>query len=296
MAITMKQPFASGISVRKKRVENRTWKPSLPLSGEGMWLGCHAGATTAGPEMQTLVTALRAEWIQMPAALPKSALIGFFHISHVVPASALPHDPQAVGPWCWIIDRVEPLAMPILNVPGGRGLWPLPQHVMNKLPEGLSSRLHVDGAGGDGLSANGVIAGSGGSSSNSGGSSSGGGGGSGSDGSGGSGGSGGNGKGNTEGVDSGNGSGGSTAIPSATKLPLNTSTIMLSEEQRMRIQKSREAALARRRQREPDARTGAQCIVADDDKGEGENGEGADEPLQKAARQSAHQSTPYSTI
>lgn len=54
-----------------------------------------------------------------------SAIIGFAHVKEVVPVEAVREDPQACGPLCWKIDRVEALETP--HVCSGRlGLWELP--------------------------------------------------------------------------------------------------------------------------------------------------------------------------
>ena len=57
----------------------------------------------------------------MPAitSLPKSALLGFFHVCAVVTATEAA-DPQAVGPWCWQVDEVR-----FLNFSELLGAWAL---------------------------------------------------------------------------------------------------------------------------------------------------------------------------
>ena len=37
-------------------------------------------------------------------SLPRSAVLGFMHVSSVVSVDEMPGEPQAVGPWCWLID------------------------------------------------------------------------------------------------------------------------------------------------------------------------------------------------
>eukprot|EP00966_Prymnesium_polylepis_P030278 703863-Prymnesium_polylepis.1 len=60
-------------------------------------------------------------------SLPTSAIIGYFHVDRIALPGEL-QDPQAVGPYCWCIDKVRPLERPQLNVKGSMGLW-MPQQL-----------------------------------------------------------------------------------------------------------------------------------------------------------------------
>ena len=135
---TPAQPYASGILAGLKRVENRTWgapgyKP-LPLPRDGgLWLVLHSSQKVEA-NMHELVERLREAWPAMPppSELPLGAILGCMRVSKVVPASALPDDPQAVGPWCWVIDDVAPLDAPMYGVRGKLSLWVPPAEL--KLP------------------------------------------------------------------------------------------------------------------------------------------------------------------
>ena len=73
--------------------------------GRGLWIAVHASAKAAMAD-DPLVVALRDAWPDMPsaAALPRSAVLGFMHVSSVVSVDEMSDEPQAVGPWCWLID------------------------------------------------------------------------------------------------------------------------------------------------------------------------------------------------
>ena len=61
-----------------------------------------------------LVQRLMQAWPEMPPleSLACSAILGFFRVKDVVPVSECADDPQAVGPWCWRIDKVITLKTP----------------------------------------------------------------------------------------------------------------------------------------------------------------------------------------
>jgi len=141
--LTVRQPFASGLVLGHKRVENRTFR--APLG----WMGVHAAATLH--EDEQLIERLREEWgDDMPvdiADLPRSAVLGFVRVDKVLAHSrAQPHaeladDPQAVGPVCWVIGAFAPLAAPS-SASGSQGLWQwappsdlrLPEQVLGAVP------------------------------------------------------------------------------------------------------------------------------------------------------------------
>lgn len=136
-AVTIKQPFASAIMSQRKRVENRTWgharaRPILKEAHRhGRWLAVHAGSKSAEKSHRTLISALREKWPTMPeiSKMPSSAILGFMHVSKVVSVAALqPSDPQAVGPYCWVIDHVVQLSTPHA-CSGSLGLWDVPANL-----------------------------------------------------------------------------------------------------------------------------------------------------------------------
>ena len=165
-AISIKQPYASGILAGAKCVENRTWGDAssrqplpLPRDGSGLWLVLHSSAEKAKPD-DPLVARLREAWPGMPAwsDLPTSCLLGCFRVARVVPLERLsPADPQAVGPWCWVIDEVVPFAAPVPNVRGMLGLWSSPVVRSLELPPlGTGTSGGGGGVGGGGVDGGGV--------------------------------------------------------------------------------------------------------------------------------------------
>lgn len=81
-ALTVKQPFASGILHSKKLTEYRSWQLSLQPDGSGRWLVMHAGTGKTGAEHAPHLEALEASWPkdERPAVLP-TGILGFFHVS-----------------------------------------------------------------------------------------------------------------------------------------------------------------------------------------------------------------------
>lgn len=85
---------------------------SLPNGGRNVWLVLHAGKVAASEEKYgEHLSLLRAAWPDMPpiSTLPKSAILGYFHVSDVL--ASIPDDPQAIGhaswsrplnPWIWL--------------------------------------------------------------------------------------------------------------------------------------------------------------------------------------------------
>jgi hypothetical protein len=156
-ALTVLQPFATGIASWGKDVENRTWLPGrrLPV---GAWLAIHAGkqnypdadspefrdwlAVTAGPFLPADLTDVRVErhvgnresrWRTVRAgylaALPRSAVVA------VVRVAALSDPAAKASPWAvpgheqWRVDRVHALAVPV-PCKGAQGLWRVPDDVV----------------------------------------------------------------------------------------------------------------------------------------------------------------------
>lgn len=122
--LTVKQPFAAAILAGRKRVENRTWKPEN--FRPGTWYALHTSREMAAPDDDN-VKRLRQAWprTEWPHVMPRGSVVGFFRVSGFRPANALRDDVQAVGPWCWIIDRTVALDRPV-QARGMMGLWPCP--------------------------------------------------------------------------------------------------------------------------------------------------------------------------
>jgi len=135
-AITMLQPFASGVLAGKKTVENRSWSPKLPTDGAGVWLAVHAGRgpVATAKAFGSLIEGLERAWPAMPPPkeLPRGAILGLMHVRDVVPVDTLTADPQVDGPLCWLIDRVLPFEQPVHGIKGWMGLWRLPDDMMRR--------------------------------------------------------------------------------------------------------------------------------------------------------------------
>ena len=144
-ALTIRQPFASGIMLGHKTVENRSWGQGLPLPANGAWIVVHAAKEPADAKDPNLA-ALREAWTDMPSVveLPRGAVLGWMCVRAVVPhGAAQPHpelaaDRQASGPWCWLIDRVARLAQPVEDVPGAQSLWAWPAPPSLQVPPGVT--------------------------------------------------------------------------------------------------------------------------------------------------------------
>ena len=144
-ALTIRQPFASGIMLGHKTVENRSWGQGLLLPANGAWIVVHAAKEPADAKDPNLA-ALREAWTDMPSVveLPRGAVLGWMCVRAVVPhGAAQPHpelaaDRQASGPWCWLIDRVARLAQPVEDVPGAQSLWAWPAPPLLQVPPGVT--------------------------------------------------------------------------------------------------------------------------------------------------------------
>jgi hypothetical protein len=130
MAITVCQPFAYLITLpesdrRAKRVENRTWQfdQHVPLA-------IHAGQSRAWFAHAKLGWNLPAmDWpgyaygcvvavCQLVACVDQGTL----HLLTDPRLRELARSEHCLGPWCWFLDDVRPLANPI-RARGSMGLW-----------------------------------------------------------------------------------------------------------------------------------------------------------------------------
>ena len=148
MALSVKQPYASAILWGRKRVENRDWfiKDLLIREGsppaEGRWLMLHSSVTPAGKDEVCKQLLLQA-YPSMPCdnQLLKGFILGWMYVHCIVPfpasvehASILGDDPQAVGPFCWVITRTLPLEKPV-RWQGKLHLWQVPAAAEVPVPE-----------------------------------------------------------------------------------------------------------------------------------------------------------------
>lgn len=122
-AITILQPYAYGVMVGAKRIENRSFRTSHrgPLA-------IHASksrAEVAPPGMRELLADERTE-VPPSESLTYGAIVAIVDLVDCVRAEELPAefagDPFAAGPFCWILANPKPLATPI-PCSGARMVW-----------------------------------------------------------------------------------------------------------------------------------------------------------------------------
>lgn len=127
-ALTIHQPWASAIVDGPKRVENRTWRP--PSSLIGQQLAIHAGLHE--PD-ELIIDTVQFYWQKCPVYVEdfrRGVILGVVTVTDVMDvATAWPkHRPWATGPWCWELDDVRQLQVPV-PCKGRQGLWTLPEDV-----------------------------------------------------------------------------------------------------------------------------------------------------------------------
>jgi len=121
-ALTIKQPWANLVSNGIKRIENRTWRPSMKLLEMEELIAIHAGKSidrrAYDPGMCPISPGSPSD------ARPLGAIIGVAIIVDVVDESS---DPWFIGPLGWILDAIR-IKKPI-PVRGSLGLWVIPDSI-----------------------------------------------------------------------------------------------------------------------------------------------------------------------
>lgn len=123
--LTILQPFAHLIVFGEKRVENRTWLVKVPPLG--IPLAIHAGKKP--------MIGCDLDWAQACACEPRlrnaprmalGAVIGTARLVACMPIEDYERmhgpDPYAHGPYCWVLEDVQPLREPV-PARGSLGLW-----------------------------------------------------------------------------------------------------------------------------------------------------------------------------
>ncbi len=129
-AITICQPYAELIVRGEKRVENRTWATSyrgqlLIHAGKSRdWLG--PGDLERYPDMPfgALVGGAR-----LVACVHLEEIEAFARAAPARWAWLLEHK-HALGPFCWVFERVHRLAVPVA-CRGGQGIWRAPGELVD---------------------------------------------------------------------------------------------------------------------------------------------------------------------
>lgn len=134
-ALSLIQPWATGIVVGNKRIETRSWKTAF----RGR-IAIHASKGFPGwaRDFAETEVALR----RIPSRLPFSQIIGFASIigmrrteelaPEISPLERLYGD-YTPGRWGWLLDDIIPLDLPIF-CKGALGLWDVPEHLFPPFP------------------------------------------------------------------------------------------------------------------------------------------------------------------
>lgn len=150
--------------------DNAAAAPAARGTGAGAGSGGAAADSAAAAHalLQHALGALAAAWGDgMPAEsqpLPTGSVLGFIHVCACVSPAQCPDDPQALGPVCWIIDKVLELDAPV-PCAGSRGQWKLPHDLPIAVPQDVlrecgcaeqaaaagSPAAHYAGGGGGGV-------------------------------------------------------------------------------------------------------------------------------------------------
>ena len=112
-ALTIKAPWAWAIAHAGKRIENRTW--TTRYRGP---IYIHAGASDLRRDRAQIE---RITGRPVPDIIEHSALIAVAQLVDIVPLDELSPDPWACGPYCWVLDGVQPIAP--RPMAGKLGLW-----------------------------------------------------------------------------------------------------------------------------------------------------------------------------
>jgi hypothetical protein len=126
-SITLQRPWPFAITHLGKRIENRSWAPWPALIGTR--IAIHAGKT---------LDASGAEWMQeeglAPAQWPAEAAVQGAIVCTAVIAGVVrdSDDPWFFGPFGWLLQDVQALAMPV-ECRGMQGIWNVPPHVVAQM-------------------------------------------------------------------------------------------------------------------------------------------------------------------
>lgn len=151
--LTLWRPWAAAIVHGPKRVENRPWPPSTRLLDAELWIAVHAGRKFSGDGARFISTwwpDCKTKFLAPDGSVDGSARYerlwpdewkaeGIVGIARVKGAHRYSivyqddrRDPWRFGPWCWLLDSVIALDVPIA-CRGAQGLWSLPADIEAKL-------------------------------------------------------------------------------------------------------------------------------------------------------------------
>lgn len=122
--LTICQPYAHLIMIGEKRVENRTW----PTRYRGPLL-IHAGVSRAWMDKTDAEAAEHfGEPLVFGAIVGRADLVECVHVTDIIHRYITERFPwlrthdHALGPYCWVLDRIERFAVPVL-MRGRQGLF-----------------------------------------------------------------------------------------------------------------------------------------------------------------------------
>lgn len=126
-AITVLEPWASGLVYGTKRIENRTWwtshrGPLVIHAGQSRRLT--DGADPCGDLIQRLLPGLRSF-----ADLRYGRLLGVVDLVDCVLVDDLPGVSWVEGPWCWVLKNLRAFPSPI-PFRGRRRLFDVPDDLI----------------------------------------------------------------------------------------------------------------------------------------------------------------------
>jgi len=140
-ALSIQQPWAHAILHGDKRVENRTWK----AFHRGMTL-IHAGKKLDTEACEFLAAPYEKCWNLSEQDLhdaPRGAIVGVCWIIDCITdaEAAAVHGAWAMGPWCFVIDKVHSFAEPI-PYKGALGFFDVPHAVVAPALAALAVKIN----------------------------------------------------------------------------------------------------------------------------------------------------------
>jgi hypothetical protein len=128
-AITIAQPYSHLIALGEKRVENRSW-----ATNHRGPLAIHAGKSKSWLDSYPRIFG----GMTFGGVVAVCDLVGCVRIEDVPEFAAsegdrftwLPDHEHTHGPWCWVLDNVYRLLVPI-EWKGSQGFWHFPEERLN---------------------------------------------------------------------------------------------------------------------------------------------------------------------
>lgn len=155
-ALTLLHPWPYAITQLGKRIENRTWAPSILKKGD--WFALHGAGPPAGRQAEAAEAIAKSLLFHQPRGtldqMARGLSAGWFeyrvvgqHVGIFALAkyggSVREHEsPWFHGPVGWLLDEVVVLKEPIA-VPGSQGLWDVPGWAAIAIRLEVEAMLHL---------------------------------------------------------------------------------------------------------------------------------------------------------